>query len=259
MNFFIVDDIHLTYRIDGPDDAPILVMVNSLGTNLRMWNPQLPLLSRTFRIVRYDFRGHGTSDVPTEPFSIERLGLDLLALLDTLQIERAHICGLSLGGMTALWLSAYYPDRVNRAVFANTAARIGTVEMWNARIEAVRTGGMAAIQDTSLARFFSEAFRRNHPDVVQRFGEILAAINPQGYIEACTALRDADLHDMLSAIHAPSLILVGELDPATPPSQSRELHSAIPGSELVIFPQVAHLSNVEQPEEFSKSVLNFLK
>ena len=160
--------------------------------------------------------------------------------------------------MTALWFSARYPDRVGRAVFANTAARIGTVEMWNARIDAVRTGGMGAIRDTSLARFFSEGFRRSHPEVVQRFGEMLEAINPLGYMEACTALRDADLHDILSAIHVPSLILAGELDPATPPSQSRELHSAIPGSELVIFPEVAHLSNVEQPEEFSKSVLDFL-
>ena len=173
MNFFASDGVRLVYRVDGPDDAPTIVMVNSLGTNLRMWDHQVALLSGNLRVVRYDCRGHGGSDVPAGPYTIERLGLDLLALLDTLQIERAYICGLSLGGMITLWVAAQNPDRVTRAVYANTAARIGTTEIWNARIDAVRTGGMAAVRDAVLARFLSEGFRRRHPEVVRQIGEMI--------------------------------------------------------------------------------------
>jgi 3-oxoadipate enol-lactonase len=258
MNFFVTSGVRLAYRIDGPDDAPAIVMSNSLGTNLRMWDPQVALLSRDLRIVRYDCRGHGASDVPSGPYTIEQLGHDLLALLDTLRIEQAHICGLSLGGMVGLWFAAKYPNRISRAVFANTAARIGSEESWNARIDAVRTGGMGAIRDTVLAGFFSEGFRRRHPDVVRQMGEVLEATNPIGYIGACTLLRDTDLRGILAAIHIPSLIIAGALDERTPPSQARELHAAIAGSELVVLREAAHLSNVEQSEEFSKAVLAFL-
>jgi pimeloyl-ACP methyl ester carboxylesterase len=195
MNFFRASGVLLAYRVDGPDDAPAIVMVNSLGTDLRMWDSQVGLLSRDLRVVRYDCRGHGASGVPAGPYTIERLGLDLLALMDTLGIEQAHVCGLSLGGMVALWFAASYPERVARAVFANTAAR-----------------------------FLSEAFRRKHPDVAQQMSEMIEATNPRGYIGGCAALRDADLQEILAAIHVPSLILAGELDEATPPWQAQELH-----------------------------------
>ena len=258
MNFLVVDGVRLAYRVDGPDDAPALVLLNSLGTNLHMWDPQVALLSRHLRLVRYDCRGHGNSDVPAGPYTLERFGLDLLALLNQLGIERAHLCGLSLGGMVALWFAASCPDRVSRAVFANTAARIGTRESWDARIEAVRTGGMRAIRDIVLARFLSEGFRREHPEVVRQLGEMLEATNPRGYIEACAALREADLRTRVTAIHTPSLIIAGGLDESTPPSQARELHAAITGSELLVLSDVGHLSNVEQPEEFSRAVLALL-
>ena len=258
MNFFRASGVLLTYRVDGPDDAPAIVMVNSLGTDLRMWDSQVGLLSRDLRVVRYDCRGHGASGVPAGPYTIERLGLDLLALMDTLGIEQAHVCGLSLGGMVALWFAASYPKRVARAVFANTAARIGTEESWNTRIDAVTKGGMGAVRDAVLARFLSEAFRRKHPDVAQQMSEMIEASNPRGYIGGCAALRDADLHEILAGIHVPSLILAGELDEATPPWQAQELHAAIAGGELVILREAAHLSNVELPEEFSKVVLSFL-
>jgi 3-oxoadipate enol-lactonase len=258
MNVFISNGVHLTYRVDGPDDAPAIVLVNSLGTDLRMWDPQIALLSRTLRVVRFDCRGHGTSDVPPEPYTIEQFGLDLLALLDTLQIARAHICGLSLGGMIALWFASHYPERVTSAVFANTAARIGTTEIWNTRIDAVRTGGMKAVRDAVLARFLSASFRQRHPEVAQQIGAMIEATNPTGYIGACAALRDADLQERLAAIHVPSLILAGELDESTPPSQSQALHAAIAGSELVILRETAHLSNVEQSERFNQCILAFL-
>jgi len=258
MKYFESNGVRLAYRIDGPEDAPALVMLNSLGTDMRMWNPQLPWLGHELRLVRCDCRGHGASDAPEGPYTIEQLGRDLLSLLDTLHIQRAHICGLSLGGMIAQWFAANYPERVDRVVFANTGARIGTVESWNARIEAVKAGGMAAIRDMVLARFLSAGFRKQHPEMVQWVGEMLDSMNPVGYIGACAAVRDTDLHNLLPQIHAPSLVIGGELDESTPPSLVRELHAALNGSELVIFDEVAHLSNIEQPEAFSKAVLTFL-
>ncbi len=258
MNFYRADGVRLAYRIDGPEDAPPLVLVNSLGTDLRMWNPQVALLSQPLRIIRYDCRGHGASDVPDGAYTIERLGRDLLALLDTLHIERAHLCGLSLGGMVAQWFTAHYPNRVMRAVFANTAARIGSEEIWDARIDAVRMGGMLAVRDAVLARFLSADFRQRHPEVVQQFAKMITAINPIGYIGACAALRAADLRELVATIHTPTLILASTLDESTPPSQARELHAAITESELVILHEAAHLSNVEQPAEFCASVISFL-
>jgi 3-oxoadipate enol-lactonase len=259
MNFFVADGVRLAYRVDGSGAGPTIVMVNSLGTDLRMWDPQVALLSRSFRVVRFDCRGHGASEVPTGPYTIERFGHDLLALLDTLQIERAHICGLSLGGMVALWFAARYPERIMSAVFANTAAQIGTAELWSARMHAVSEGGMSAIRDAVLARFLSEEFRRRHPAVVRQIGGMIEATNPNGYMGACAVLRDTDLRERLAAIHVPALILASTLDESTPLSQARELHSAIAGSTLEVLSEAAHLSNVEQPEKFSQYLLAFLK
>jgi 3-oxoadipate enol-lactonase len=258
MNFLTANGIQLAYHIDGPENAPALVLVNSLGTNLHMWEPQMARFSRALRVVRYDCRGHGALEAPAAAYTIEQLGRDLLGLLDTLQIERAHICGLSLGGMIALWLAANAPERVSRAVFANTAARIGTAESWAARIALVSAGGMGAIGEMVLTRFLSERFRHQHPEVALRIRAMLEATNPQGYMNACAALRDADLRPALPAIHVPSLIIVGGEDESTPPAQGQELHHAIAGSELVMLREAAHLSNVEQPEAFSSAVMSFL-
>lgn len=257
MNFFVANDVRIAYRFDGPEDAPTLVLVNSLGTNLHMWDSQIAPLSQHFRVLRYDFRGHGASSVPAEPSTIAQFGLELLSLLDTLKIEHVHICGLSLGGIIALYVVSRYPERVNRAVFANTATRIGSVATWDARIDAVQKGGMAAIQDAVLARFLSAGFRQQHPEISQKIRAMVETTSPSGYVGACAALRDADLRATLGSIHTPSLIIGSELDESTPPSQAEELHTSISASQLVIFPQTAHLSNVEQPEAFSNHVLRF--
>ena len=258
MKTVIVDGVPLAYRVDGPADAPPLVLVNSLGTNLRMWERQVATLGERLRVVRYDIRGHGCSGVSEPPITLARLGGDLLALIDHLDIARAHICGVSLGGLIALWCAIHHPERVARAVFANTAARIGSVESWSARIELVRQGGMAAVREMALARFFSPTFRAHHPEVADAFGAMLEATDPAGYIAACTALRDADLRPLVPTVRVPSLILAGALDESTPPSQSEELHAAIPGSTLVVLPEASHLSNVEQPEAFNAQLLRFL-
>lgn len=259
MSFFLSHDgVRIAYRVDGPADAPTLVLLNSIGTNMHMWDQQVARLNTTLRIVRYDCRGHGDSDAPAGEYTIEQLGLDLLALLDTLQIEQTQLCGLSLGGMIALWFTITYPTRVTRAVFANTAARIGTVERWNERIDAVKTNGMAAIRDASLTRFLSADFRQRNPEMTQQIGEMIEATPTTGYSGACAVLRDTDLRELVSTIHIPALILAGELDTSTPPSQARELHAALTGSQIHTFADVAHLSNVERPIEFSNYLQTFL-
>lgn len=256
--YAVIDGVRLYYCDEGPADAPALVFSNSLGTDLRMWEPQARAFAGSYRVIRYDSRGHGRSDAPPGPYTLERLGADLLALLDTLEIAQARVCGLSLGGMVALWLATYHPERVARAVFANTAARIGSTASWDQRIESVRAGGMEAIRDGVLARFFSEPFRLRQENVTHFVGEMLQATRPEGYIGACAALRDADLRAVVGRIRAPSLVLTGALDESTPPAQSRALHAAIAGSQLVILDEDAHLSNLEQPDQFNTHVRAFL-
>lgn len=252
------DGMALAYQLDGNPAGPALVFSNSLGTDLHMWDEQVAALGDTFRIVRYDTRGHGRSGVPAGITNLDRLGRDVLALLDQLGIAQAHLCGLSLGGLTAQWLAIKHPQRVGRIVLANTAARIGSEAIWAARIDAVERGEMAAIADAVLARFFSPRFRAANPAVVQAFGATLVAIDPAGYVACCAAIRDADLRPLVGTIGAPTLVVGGELDEATPPAQAEELYAAIGGSALLIFPGVAHLSNVEQPAEFSEQVRRFL-
>jgi 3-oxoadipate enol-lactonase len=256
-NSIVVDGLRLAYRLDGSAGAPTLVFSNSLGTDWRMWDGQVAALGAHFRIVRYDTRGHGQSGVPEEPATLDQLGSDLLALLDHLQIAQAALCGLSLGGLTALWLAAYHPARVGRAVFANTAARIGTVESWSTRIAAVRAGGMEAVREAVVGRFLHAEFRRQHPEVTDAISAMLTSTPPAGYIAACAALRDADLRAVVPSIRVPSLIIAGALDESTPPAGAVALHAAIAGSELVLLP-AAHLSNIEQAELFNACLRRFL-
>jgi 3-oxoadipate enol-lactonase len=253
-----VDRTRLAYRVDGADAEPALALLHSLGTDLRLWDAQAAALARDFRVVRPDFRGHGGSDVSREPVTVDRLGRDVLALLDYLSVERAHLCGLSLGGVVALWVAAHHPDRVGRLVLANTGARIGTAESWEARIRAVREGGMAALRDVVLARWLSADFRARHPEVVRLYADMLEATPAEGYVAACLALRDADLRGVAGTVRTPTLVIAGELDEATPPALSEALHAAIPGSELVVLPGAAHLSNVERPDEFTRALSRFL-
>jgi 3-oxoadipate enol-lactonase len=223
-----------------------------------MWDEQAAALGRSFRVVRYDTRGHGRSGPPAGPASLEQLGRDLLALLDHQGIARAHLCGLSLGGLTAQWLAIHHPERVGRLILANTAARIGTAEGWAARIAAVSAGGMAAVSEAVIGRFFSPAFRAAAPVAVARYAAMLEATDPAGYRACCAALRDADLRPTVDRITAPTLIIAGGLDAATTPAQADELHAAIPASRLVQIAGAAHLSNVEAPDRFSRAVAGFL-
>lgn len=250
-----LNGVTVRHAVDGPDGAPALLLINSLGTDHRMWAPQVEVFAARYRVIRYDSRGQGGTSAPPLPYSIDDLGSDAVALLDHLDIERAHVCGVSLGGFLALWLAINHPKRLSGAVFADTAARIGSVEGWNERIAAVETGGMASIRERVIERFFSEAFREENRDVVRQIGNALGSHDPQGYIGHCTVLRNTDLRDEVETIDLPALVIAGTADASTPTSESRWLHERIDGSRIEELESAGHLSNLEKPTVFNQAVL----
>jgi 3-oxoadipate enol-lactonase len=247
----------ISYTVEGPADAPTLIFINSIGTTRDLWLPQVPALVGTYRIIRYDARGHGSSSVPQGNYTIEQLGRDALAILDAEGVRQAHTCGISLGGITALWLAVNAPDRVASLIVANSAARIGTVDSWNERIAMVQERGMRGAADMAIPRWFSQEFTRRHEDLVERFRSMVAACPQAGYLGCCAALRDEDLREAISRIHCPVLVVAGAIDVPTPPEGLRFIHEAIPGSKMITL-DAAHLSNVEQAEAFTSAVMGFL-
>ena len=246
------------YELTGPKDAPVVVLSHSLGCNLHMWDPQMTALERHCRVLRYDTRGHGRSSVPAAPYKIAELGEDVLRLLDALGIERAHFCGLSMGGTTGIWLGAHAPERIGRLVLCNTAAYFGAPEAMNARIDTVRRGGMAAVVDGVLERWFTQSFRANAPEVVEGIREQLLATPVEGYVGCCAALRDVDERGSLARVASPTLVVAGTYDPAPTPQAARELAGLIPGAQFIELP-AAHLTNLGAAGQFNARVLDFLR
>jgi 3-oxoadipate enol-lactonase len=257
MSFAEVNGARLNYQFGGPANAPVLVFSNSLGTNLSMWDPQLPAVAKQFRVLRYDTRGHGKSAVTPGPYSITQLGRDVVGLLDAAGIERAHFCGLSMGGMIGMWLGVYAPERIDRLVLCNTAAKIGSPEIWNARLEMIRTKGMGAIADTQAQRWFTAAFIAKSPAVIASARHMIANTSPDGYAANCGAIRDVDQRETISHIRARTLVIAGMHDPVIPAADSRYLVDTIPGATLAQL-EASHLSNLEAPEDFTKALLSFL-
>ena len=257
MPFMQIDGVSLHYQLEGRDDAPCLVLSNSLGTDLGMWAPQMPALLGHFRVLRYDTRGHGQSAVAPGPYSIEQLGNEVVALMDHLGIGAAHFCGLSMGGMTGMWLGANRPDRIGQLVLCNTAARIGTPESWNARIEMVNSEGMAAIVPAVIDRWFTPAFQQRAPHTVEIVRGMLLRMPAAGYTACCAAVRDMDQRDGFSRIRAPTLVIAGTQDMATPPADGRFVAEKIPGARYLEL-DAAHLSNFEQAEAFTENLIGFL-
>lgn len=257
MPFAELTGARLYYELSGSSAAPTLVLSNSLGSNLSMWDPQIPVLKQHFQVLRYDTRGHGQSSVPPGPYTIEQLGRDVLALLDQLLIDRVHFCGLSMGGSTGMWLGITAPRRLHNLVLCNTAAKIGTAEIWNFRMEAVRNGGLKAISTGVLSRWLSELFRAKNPDVASRVLEMLEGTNAEGYLANCAAIRDFDVRESIGAINVPTLVIAGTYDVSTTAADARFLAERIPGARYVEL-DAAHLSNLEQSTLFTSAVLDFL-
>lgn len=250
-------DLRLHYEVDGPEAAPWLILSNSLGTTLEMWEPQMPELRRHFRVLRYDTRGHGRSSIPAGPYSIDQLGADVVALMDGLGIARAHFCGLSMGGMTGIWMGIHQPQRVDRLVLCNTAALIGPASNWNARIDKVRSEGMEAIVPAVIERWFTKAWVDRAPDEVARVRDMLLATDREGYVANCAAVRDMDQRAGAAGIKAPTLVITGTHDQATSARDGKWLSEQIPGARYLEL-DAAHLSNWERAEEFTRGLTGFL-
>lgn len=251
------DPVELDYRLEGPEDAPVLVLANSLGTTFRMWDEQAPALSERFRLLRYDHRGHGDSPVPPGPYGMDDLGGDVLALLDRLGVERFSFCGLSIGGMVGMWLASEAPERIERLVLCCTSARFDPAA-YNSRAKTVRAEGVGVIADAVLERWFTPALHESRLDLVEWSGRMLRGTPAEGYAGCCEAIGAADLSGRLAAISAPTLVISGADDPAAPVEKAEFIRDSIPGASLVVVDGAAHLANVEQPEAVTRAILAHL-
>src|SRR5262245_31218783 len=246
----------IEYSVAGAATAPTLLFINSIGTARELWARQVPRCTGPYRVITYDARGHGRSQVTAGDYSIEQLGRDALAVLDDAGADSAHVCGISLGGLTAMWLGLHAPRRVKSLVVANTAARIGSIEMWTERITFVRQQGMATLADMTMPRWFTEGFRAREPQTVEQFRSMVAGCPEAGYLSCCAALRDEDLREAISAIRCPVLCVAGSRDPATPPELLQFVHDRVAGSKMILL-DAAHLTNVEQDQAFTNALTDF--
>ncbi|GLS05223.1 3-oxoadipate enol-lactonase [Chitiniphilus shinanonensis] len=259
-SFFTTGDgCKIAYRFDGPADKPVLMLANSIATTLEMWDAQIASLTRYFRVLRYDMRGHGQSAAPAGAYSLDRLGRDVVELLDAVGIEQVHFCGLSLGGMVGQWLGIYAADRVDRLILCNTSPYLSPAGYFDEMIrELARTKDMVGMADMFIGNWFPASMRENRRDVVDGFHKMVQTISPQGLAGSFAAVRDMDLRRTGALIERPTLIIAGQYDTVTLASHSDQIATAIHGSKLVVLPAV-HLSNVEFPEEFVGEVLTFLR
>jgi 3-oxoadipate enol-lactonase len=257
MPFAELNQFRMHYEMTGPQDAPVVMLSNSLGTTLAMWDAQMPDLSRKFRVLRYDKRGHGQSEVTPGPYTIEMLGRDAVALLDFLRIEAVHFCGLSIGGQAAIWLGVHAPKRLKSLTLSNTAAQIGSPEVWKKRIESVRQSGTGSIAGGVIERWFTSDFRAKNAAEVLRIQRMLETTDPDGYIGCCAAVRDFDYRDKVGTITTRTLVITGNQDQSAPAADGRWMAGQIAGSHHIELP-AAHLSNIEAASRFTESLLQFL-
>jgi 3-oxoadipate enol-lactonase len=251
-------DVRLFHRLEGAEGAPLVVLSNSLGTHHGMWDAQMPALTRRFRVLRYDTRGHGRSDAPQGPYALADLARDVLRLIDELGVSRVRFCGLSLGGMTGTWLAAHAPQRIGRLVLANTSSYVGSPEVWNARIQAVTRGGMAAVTEGVIERWFTPEFRAAMPAEVERIRQMLLTTPAEGYIACASAVRDMDLRGDLASVRCPTLVISGERDPALPPSHGAFIAEHVAGARSMELAAM-HLSNIEARDAFTAALTGFLE
>jgi len=255
----IVDngEVRIHYESSGRENGEVLMLGNSLGSNLHMWDKVAARFEQRYRLLRYDMRGHGASTVPPGRYTLDQLGRDVIFLLDSMRVEDVNFCGLSLGGQVAMWLAIHEPRRVRRIILANTGARIGTPEMWDARVAAVEQNGMDALALATLERWFTPQYREQRNGEIAIVRNMIASTDPGGYIGCCGVLRDSDLSSEIASIRTPCLVITGTHDPATPPANGRALCAAISDS-LYVELDASHMSAWERAEEFANAVLAFL-
>ncbi len=251
------DGCTIHVEVEGPQNGPVLMLSNSLGTNMHMWDDQVPAFTRHFRVVRFDRRGHGKSAVPKGPYSIERLGRDALAVLDALGIARVNWCGLSMGGMEGQWLGANAASRIDKLVLSNTASYFPDKTMWDGRINIARDKGLAALVDGTIERWFTAEFRQRSPQAVARIREMFLATDVEGYVGCGAAIRDMDNRSLLAKVSVPTLVIAGRHDMGTTLEAGQFIAEHIPGAELAVM-ETAHIANVEQPQIYTDTVLRFL-
>jgi 3-oxoadipate enol-lactonase len=258
-SFFTTGDgYRIAYRFDGPADKPVLVLSNSIATTLNMWDGQIQALSQHFRVLRYDMRGHGASDVPVGAYSLDRLGRDVIEMLDALDIDQVHFCGLSLGGFVGQWLGVHTPERIDRLILSNTSSYLGPAEQWDRLITSVlQAKDMSATATMFLNNWFPRHMLEEKNPVIEPFRATLLAMQPQGLAGCYAVVRDTDMRRTIALIPNPTLVIGGQYDTVTLPGHSELIAATIPGSKLVMLPAV-HLSNIEYPTEFLKAILDFL-
>jgi 3-oxoadipate enol-lactonase len=250
--------VTLAHLLEGRADAPVLVLPGSLGTTRRLWDAQIDVLVRHFRVLRYEQRGHGASPSPPGPYSIADLGADAVRLLDELGIERALWCGLSLGGMVGMWLAVHAPGRLSALVLACTSARVASPDAYSRRAALVREHGIEPVAAAIVARWFTPATFREQPDLTERFRAIVVAQPAEGYAGCCEALAAWEFRDQLASIAVPTLVVAGAEDEATPAPQTELLAERIPGATRIVIDGAAHLANAERPKAFLDAVLPYL-
>jgi 3-oxoadipate enol-lactonase / 4-carboxymuconolactone decarboxylase len=244
------------YKITGTPNSPVLVFSNSLGADMGMWEELVPFLLPYFRVLQYDTRGHGGSEVTESPYSIEILGNDVIDLLDALKLEKVYFCGLSMGGLIGQWLGIHHPNRIIKLIISNTDAKIGTTEAWNDRINTITKDGMQAIVDGTMERWFTDDFREKNPNRIAEIKAVFLKNNALGYANSCAAVRDADFRDDLYKITAETLVITGDEDVVTNVAQAEELVKKIPNASLKVLP-ARHLSSTELPKEYAEILIDF--
>ncbi|MEA2154053.1 MAG: 3-oxoadipate enol-lactonase [Solirubrobacteraceae bacterium] len=252
--------VELHHSVEGPEGAPVLLLGGALGTDLSVWDPQVPALAESLRVVRFDHRGHGRSPVPPGPYEIADLAGDVLALMARLGVQRAHWCGLSLGAMVGLWLAANAPEHVDRLVVMCTSAHMAPASAWAQRAAAVLDAGTtAAVADRIVDRWLTPAHAAAHPEERRRLRDMLVSMPPDGYAACCGAIERMDLRDDLPRIAAPTLVIAGAGDLATPPEHQRLIAGAIPGARLEVVADAAHIAAVQQPQTVNRLILDHLE
>lgn len=252
------EDVRLRFEHAPRPGAPALLFINSLGASLEMWDDQAEALGERYELVRYDTRGHGKSTAGSQrEYTLEQLAQDAVAVLDACGIARAHVCGISLGGMTAMTIALRAPDRVLKLALCNTSTHMPPKDAWQSRIDAVLKEGMSAVTEATLERWFTPSFREAEPAKIDRVRSMLLSAHPRGYAACGAAIRDMDLREAIGAITAKTLVIAGAADPATPLTQNEYIASKIAGAKLVTL-DCAHLSNIERAQEFNSALLEFL-